>query len=367
MQPAAYAASLALDTPAEPRPPRIMHSAPAPHPRSPLHDTGRLHLAYSSGGAGVANRLGRQEHSTARRGADPGTSTSNSGRSDGGRGGTGLLGRLTNMLLTGAAAAAVAVVAQHAGPTVVQKGHEVARSLQGTQAAVASKWHDHQRRREEQREQQRRKQQQRQQEEQKQKQAAALAGQPATPATFRAMADLPPSPPRQQAASPAGPTPGPAQRSRADLPMPVPMPVPRPVPRPVPNGPAGGPRAATALPQWERQQQAQQAAAAAAAAAVAAQQRGSGGRGAAPRGPAAALLGSGAGSQGTTGNQGGFQPPLPPHMIGAARSAPSPGSAAGSSLGTPQRGPLPPPRGRYPQAGQLFPAMPPPDVSASMG
>lgn len=352
IQPAGYAASLTLDPPTRERPsdrgpPRITHSAPVP--RSPPRD--RLHLAYSSGGAGVAGRSGRPDHSTARggMGADAGASISRSGRMNDGSsssGGSGLLGRLTNMLLTGAAAAAVAVVAQHAGPAVVQKGQEVARSLQGTQAAVASKWQAHQRRREQQ---QREKERQREQQRQRQK-SSRLADKPASPSTFRAMADLPPSPPREDS------------KQQPRIPS---------------SAGAPAPRRMADLPSWDRNQQAAAAAAAAAAVAAAQQRaRNSSGGGPAPPSPlgggraAVAALGGGKPAAGTSsrsgGGGGGFLDPLPPHLAGAGRGMPAPGSVAGSNGGTPQRA-RPTPRGPQGAAGQLFPAMPPPDVSASMG
>ena len=349
IEPAGYAAAVTLNrSPAAlrehpdsgPRPPRITHSAPAHNPLTPPRD--RLHLAYSSGGAGVAPApAGRAQHSTARVGRHAGTSSSRSGASDGGGGGGGLLGRLTNMLLTGAAAAAVAVVAQHAGPVVVAKGQEAVRTLQEKQAAVASRWQASQRKRED-----------AQRKREAERRAGRLADAPPSPATYRAMADAPPAALSAQLAAQAAPAfaPPPRQQPKpspgrlADLAMPPPRsPGARCAAADLPPAPRAGSTASRMgdLPIWERQQAAP--AAAAAAAAAAAQRQASAASANKPGKPAA---------------KAPMSDPLPAHLTGR----PAPSSAAGSTGGR-----VLPRTGGRPAHGQLFPAMPPPDVSASMG
>jgi hypothetical protein len=253
---------------------------------SPAGD--RLQLAYSSGGAGAA---GRAQHSTAR-----GGEAARPPRGDGG--GPGLVGRLTNLLLTGAAATALVVVAQHAGPAVVQKsqlvGREVARKVQEGQQQLAAR---------------RAAAKQRRQEEEaaaRRKAAHAVAapalswqqggrGDQAPPRAGGArMADLPPRP----AAGHAGAEPAHKQRGAgagrmADLP-----------PHRQPS------RGGDVRPQ-----------------------------------PAPAKRQPGAATD-----------PLPPFLAAAAAARVAGGTGGGTG-----------PRVYAPQPGQLFPAMPPPDVSASMG
>ncbi|PSC72553.1 ALG-2 interacting isoform B [Micractinium conductrix] len=326
IEPAGYAAAVTLNrSPAAlrehpdsgPRPPRITHSAPAHNPLTPPRD--RLHLAYSSGGAGVAPApAGRAQHSTARVGRHAGTSSSRSGASDGGGGGGGLLGRLTNMLLTGAAAAAVAVVAQHAGPVVVAKGQEAVRTLQEKQAAVASRWQASQRKRED-----------AQRKREAERRAGRLADAPPSPATYRAMADAPPAALSAQLAAQAAPAfaPPPRQQPKpspgrlADLAMPPPRsPGARCAAADLPPAPRAGSTASRMgdLPIWERQQAAP--AAAAAAAAAAAQRQASAASANKPGKPAA---------------KAPMSDPLPAHLTGR----PAPSSAAGSTGGRPAQAP----------------------------
>ena len=275
----------------------IADDPPAVQPSPPR--SARLALAYSSGGAGTA---GRPAFSEARggssRGADP----------DGRRGGLGrLLGGAARLVLTGAAAAAVAVAAHRAGPVVLQKGREAAGRLAEEQHRLAERWQARQ---------------QRKREEQAARAAAAAAQQrqqrptaggkagmvdlPPRPGSgFRGLADVPPPHARAGAGRQADPPPG---RKGGDLP----------------------PR--------ERSQAA--AAAAAAAKAAAAKQQ--------PQQPQ---------GRGVAGRSAGCADPLPPHLAAAARNG---------GGGVPGRVP-PVAQVHPPPHGMLFPAMPPPDVAASMG
>ncbi|KAI3427948.1 hypothetical protein D9Q98_006338 [Chlorella vulgaris] len=320
IQAASHAAILSLDPPAAlPRPGRYQERparAASVYTASPPRSARQV--PYSSGGIGAAGRAPYSLSSV--RGAD----SVRGGSERGGSGGRSLLGKLTSLVFTGAAAAAAVVVAQRAGPIVVQRGQEaaseVARRVQEQQQQLSARRQASQQRKRE-------RDAVREQQQQEAKQRAQIAAQAAAQAQAW----------QQQA----------AKASAVDVPPPLP-----------PPRAAPGNRMAD-LPQRSP--------------------AGNGGMADLPRRPAAA-------SSGRMADQPpahrrpvrvpaaaqkppvGSTDPLPPFLAAAAAAAaaasdaPRRGSQAGAP-GSRQAG-----RQRIPtQHGQLFPAMPPPDVSASMG
>ena len=286
----------------------IVDDPPALQPSPPRSE--RLALAYSSGGAGVS---GRPAFSEARGGSSRGADGEGRG------GGLGrLLGGAARLLLTGAAAAAVAVAAQRAGPVVLQKGQQAAARLAEEQHRLAERWQERQ---------QRKRQQAAAQAQRQREQTAAAAAQaqrqPRAPAASKGMADLPPRPGSGFRGLPDAPPP----HLRAGAGRPADLP---------PQPKAGD------APPWERSQAAS-AAKAAAKAAAAKQQP--------PQQPQRQQVPQGRPVRGSAG----CADPLPPHLAAAARNGGVPGRVP------PVAQVHPPPH------GMLFPAMPPPDVSASMG
>jgi hypothetical protein len=309
IQPASYAAS--------PAPSRrsgrsgiIVDDPPALQPSPPRSE--RLALAYSSGGAGVS---GRPAFSEAR-----GGSSRDSPREGRGGGFGRLLGGAARLLLTGAAAAAVAVAAHKAGPVVLQKSQQAAARLAEEQHRLAERWQERQ---------QRKAEQAAVQAQRRREQAAATAAQqqrqPRAAAGSKGMADLPPRPGSGFRGLPDAPP----AHLRAGAGRPADLP-----PQPKKGD----------TPPWERTQAAT-AAKAAAKAAAAKQQPQQPQRPQAPQAP----------QRGPARGSAGYADPLPPHLAAAARNGGVPGRVP------PVAQVHPPPH------GMLFPAMPPPDVSASMG